>query len=257
MKYKQAYHNSNTKHGEAMNSKIYVADLTPLRDESLYNRYYNEVPAYRRAKIDRYRQNNDRIRSLGAGLLLSAALRDAEIDEREVSIEYNAHEKPYLVLNNASGDLTPDFHFNLSHSGNRVICAVSDAPVGCDVETVKSPRLNIAGHFFCKEESEHIMSVPEGPLRDELFYTYWVMKESVVKATGLGLTQPFDSFRIALGEGTSADASGIVLTDMTGYRLYDLTQTIRALLPDDERYCYACCLTDNHRIAPKIHIVTL
>lgn len=42
----------------------------------------------------------------------------------------------------------PSFHFNLSHSGDWVVCAIDDAPVGIDIEEIKPIDLAIAKRFF-------------------------------------------------------------------------------------------------------------
>ena len=49
--------------------------------------------------------------------------------------------------------------FNLSHSGDYVLCAYSDvakAQVGCDLEEVKELRLSVARRFFGEREYRHI-----------------------------------------------------------------------------------------------------
>ncbi len=46
----------------------------------------------------------------------------------------------------------PSIHFNLSHSGPWVLCAVHGGPVGIDVEEVRSPCVLPAESIMAPEE---------------------------------------------------------------------------------------------------------
>ena len=67
----------------------------------------------------------------------------------------------------------PEVHFSLSHAKTHVLCALSDCPVGADIE---SPRLisERAIQYFC--------SPNELTLFDPL--DLWVLKESYIKLIG-------------------------------------------------------------------------
>jgi phosphopantetheinyl transferase len=88
-------------------------------------------------------------------------------------------------------------HFNISHSGGHVVCAVCDEPVGIDVEVVKPIDMNIANRFFSEDERERIFSGPEDERgRLGLFYDVWTRKESFIKMTGEGLSRPLKAFSV-------------------------------------------------------------
>jgi len=67
----------------------------------------------------------------------------------------------------------PDIHFSLSHSRTHVLCAISDKPVGCDIESPREISERVLKFFCCPEERE---------LFDPL--DLWVLKESYVKLFG-------------------------------------------------------------------------
>jgi 4'-phosphopantetheinyl transferase len=67
----------------------------------------------------------------------------------------------------------PDIHFSLSHTSTHVLCAISEAAVGADIETVRSVRKGVAGRVCTAEE-----------LRAFDFFELWVLKESFVKLSG-------------------------------------------------------------------------
>ncbi len=85
----------------------------------------------------------------------------------------------------------PRIQFNLSHSGAYGVCAVSDAPVGVDVEMIRPLRQDVAKRFFTKVEQGYLSAQPP-----EEFFRLWTRKESFTKAVGKGLTLPMDRFSV-------------------------------------------------------------
>ena len=148
---------------------------------------YLLVPKERREKIDFYRFNKDKKLSAGAFLLLKKLLSDENIPN--FKIKTGKYEKPYISDNK-------NIYFNLSHSGKMVLCAISDRELGVDIE-INDPTidLNIAKHYFYNSEYENIMNSKNSP--DE-FFRYWVLKESYMKDTGLGVNLKLDSFEIII-----------------------------------------------------------
>lgn len=126
--------------------------------------------------------------SLGCGLLLRYALfKEGENPDLPISLTQTG--KPFIQ----SGS---DLQFNLSHSGNMAICSISNCNVGCDIEIIKSPSLNIAKRFFSPKENEILNSNPAPDEKEKLFFRIWTMKESFVKCTGKGLSEDFASFTV-------------------------------------------------------------
>ncbi|MGE3174528.1 MAG: 4'-phosphopantetheinyl transferase superfamily protein [Planctomycetota bacterium] len=91
-------------------------------------------------------------------------------------------------------------HFNLSHSAQLALVAVSHAPVGVDVEKLRHlERLrDIARRQFSTAEIAAFEQLPEGE-QLQAFYRCWTRKEAYVKALGLGLAA-LDVFDVELGE---------------------------------------------------------
>lgn len=76
------------------------------------------------------------------------------------------------------------FHFNISHSGNLVICALSDEePMGIDIEQILPVPLIEFKNCLSSDEWKDIES--SGDIF--AFYRLWTMKEAVCKAEGIGL----------------------------------------------------------------------
>ena len=78
----------------------------------------------------------------------------------------------------------PDCHFSLSHSGALALCALSDNPVGADIERVRPRRSKLPAYALQGVEYERYLALGgDWPA----FYVLWTEKESILKYTGEGL----------------------------------------------------------------------
>lgn len=192
--------------------KVYITNIEKYEDADSFEKAYTSVDIERRKKIDSFKFQKSKLQSLAAGVLLNQALEDAGFDRSNVKFRYNEYGKPYIE------DL-PIF-FNLSHSGNYAMCVVSDCEVGCDIEEIKSAEDKLAKRFFREEEYQDINSQENFNERKDLFYRYWTLKESFMKATGLGLKLPLNSFQIILGNKISIKQS----VNDSEYSFYEISE---------------------------------
>jgi 4'-phosphopantetheinyl transferase len=94
------------------------------------------------------------------------------------------HLAPQAVTITESADgkpLTDGAFFSVSHSGDAVICAVSDKPIGIDIEKIRDVRFRTAERFATAEEIEYIGE------NTERFFEIWTLKEAYFKCIGTGL----------------------------------------------------------------------
>ena len=161
-------------------------NITPfLNDEALYARAHAAVTNIgRRERLSKIQAKRERCQSLGGVLLLQKALRQR--GEEKPVFACGEHGKPYLPNR-------PDLHFNVSHSGDYVICALSAAPVGCDIEMLKPVRSHVAARCFSPEENAALAAQPDEAARETLFTRIWTLKESFLKAVGCGISVPLAS----------------------------------------------------------------
>jgi 4'-phosphopantetheinyl transferase len=93
-------------------------------------------------------------------------------------------------------------HFNFTRSGPLALCAVGRTELlGVDLEQIRPiPEAgSITKSHFSKREQALLASLgapPESLLFQRAFYATWTRKEAVIKALGLGLAQPLDSFSV-------------------------------------------------------------
>ncbi len=161
-----------------------VQDLPdPAEEPSVMEGLWEE----RKQKIQRYKLTESRKQSLGAGLLLKWVLQRHGVTVEKLS--YGPNGKP-----EAEG-----VFFNLSHSGQWVVCAIGDTLVGCDVEEIAPVREGIAERFFTKNEVAYLNRF-DGEQRQEEFFRLWTLKESYMKMTGEGMSLALDRFEYDMDE---------------------------------------------------------
>lgn len=119
-------------------------------------------------------------------------------DPAELTFSINQYGKPALV-NSA-------VEFNLSHSGDFALIAVTQGrKIGVDVERIRQGISShvIAQQYFSKAEVAELQSLPIEQ-REAAFFTCWTRKEAYIKAQGLGLALPLESFDVSLTPGQPA-----------------------------------------------------
>lgn len=82
----------------------------------------------------------------------------------------------------------PELHVSLSHTGEWIAAAISDYPVGIDIESCVKQRdfIAIARHVFSVTELTPLKLLASDELKRQ-FYLLWTLKECVAKQYGAGL----------------------------------------------------------------------
>ena len=173
---------------EAAGVRCWLYDVSELYDDTTFSMAMGCLPwEERRQRARRYRFKKDQCLCLGAGLLVAYALKKMGV--RDLSLGSGEWGKPYLLR-------YPHIHFNLSHSGTMVACAVASEPVGVDVEERHAYDEGVARLCFTIAERHWMMGQPNV---DEAFVRLWVRKESYLKLLGTGLTDDVRAFDVTPG----------------------------------------------------------
>lgn len=165
----------------------YAFNIKEIGSIDEVSQFINIISDKRRKKIDRFIFMKDKVQGLFAEIILRYALLEQySIHSLDIEFEYTEYGKPGLANYR-------DIHFNMTHSGNWVLCGVGDTSLGVDVEQIKEKQLSMANKMYTKEENDFIHNqLQENRLK--AFYKIWTLKESYVKNIGKGLSIPFDSF---------------------------------------------------------------
>lgn len=189
--------------------KLYTLYAKPLTNPEVFEARIKELPKARAQKARSYRLLKDQALSLGAGLLLNQAFRERGIDPMAAVLNDTKGKKPELTG-------LFDFHFNLSHSEDFTILGVGDKPIGVDIEKISPITLDIAKQYFFKGEYAYLNALPKDE-RTLGFFRLWTLKESFMKAVGLGFKLPLNAFEICLSEpiqvNQTVDAHHYVFTE--------------------------------------------
>ena len=181
--------------------KICVIDTSALIEADFYMHALEHVSDRRRKKADSLRNENDKRLCIGAALALDILLAPLGYSERSIEIGINEYGMPYTNIE--------DLHFSISHSGKYAACAISECPCGIDIESVlktdNSSALKIAKRFFHENEYGRLSCCNNGLERE--FCTVWTARESYMKLTGRGFTEPRNSFQ------SSSDGQSIITSD--------------------------------------------
>jgi len=149
----------------------------------------------------------DRDRFIAAhGCLRDILTRYLPLEPRQLSFSTNAHGKPHLSTGLLRVSSEYGLDFNLSHSRDFALVAITrNRQVGVDIEYIREEifREEIARRFFSEQEVSELLSLPSEQ-REAAFFNCWTRKEAYIKAHGLGLSLPLDSFDVSLAPGEPA-----------------------------------------------------
>ncbi|WP_310603740.1 4'-phosphopantetheinyl transferase family protein [Anaerosporobacter sp.] len=169
-----------------MNTYQYAINTTTVT-EDMINRLSPFVSQERRLSADKYKFFIDKARCiLGEYLARYALKKHYNLSDNDISFSTSTYGKPFLK------DID-NIYFNISHSGNWVVCVVGDEPLGVDVEKIAHTDLHLAERFFTQNEYTRILECAVKDRADE-FFKLWTLKESYIKAIGKGLHMSLDSF---------------------------------------------------------------
>jgi 4'-phosphopantetheinyl transferase len=166
--------------------QIYYSNYKNKLEDHIYYDYLNSLPRDIKEKILKYRNWSDAQASLYGKLLLQKGLEQYGVNSNLTNLKYTKYGRPYLDGN---------IDFNISHSGEYVVCAFTDdSKVGIDLEEIKPIQISDFRIQFLDQEWDKITNSDNTLF---WFYYYWTAKEAVIKAEGRGLSIPLESFRIA------------------------------------------------------------
>jgi 4'-phosphopantetheinyl transferase len=121
-----------------------------------------------------------------------------------IAFSRSGYGKPAIACPDGGG-----LDFNLTHTRGLVVCAVTrGCAVGVDAEPLqrRSSHLELAARFFAPSEVAVLRAAPADQ-QQALFLRFWTLKESYIKAEGLGLSAPLDQFWFALADDLPAQIS--------------------------------------------------
>lgn len=151
-----------------------------------------------RARAARFHLAPDRARFVACRIALRNILAKAlGVQPAGVQFAFGAHGKPEIARDHNQGD----WRFNLSHSGDIALVAVTQGrPIGIDVEVLRPlPRQMMEILPSLSLAEQYALQLVGAPARATAFLRCWTRKEAVIKAIGAGLTMDLASFTVSIG----------------------------------------------------------
>lgn len=160
-----------------MITEVYIASLSLYSAEKV-SALYEDIKEH----FTGSGRISQRKESLVGRIMLHKVL--GELSAGEYTVRYNEEEKPTLICDK-------NLYFNISHSGEYVVLAVSDEEVGCDIQEIRPYNPKVAVRHYCENE-KCLIEESENP--DSVFIRFWALKESILKFTGKGISGGLSSY---------------------------------------------------------------
>lgn len=154
------------------------------------------------ARVERKRMPADRQREL-TSRAVQRQLLGCYLGVRPEAVAFATEQRGKPVL--AGGAPGARLEFNLSHSGDWSLLAfVWNHPIGADIERWRElERDDLVRQFFAPAEQQEWAGIPPAARR-AAFFAGWTRKEAYLKALGVGLMKPLDSFAVRMAPDAPA-----------------------------------------------------
>lgn len=192
--------------------------------EAFYTRASCLLDSERLKKLEHIKRGRKQLESIGAGLLLQLAVREAVAEAVSVTdkniqdgveqiwksepgnadaikqlsfaqlLEKMEKQKALFHLEYTYGPhgkpylKNYPYYFSLSHSGDYVFCVLSEQEVGADIqEKAEQVKERVLQRFFAEEEKHYWENCASEEEKRDFFYRMWCRKEAYGKLTGEGI----------------------------------------------------------------------
>jgi 4'-phosphopantetheinyl transferase len=158
---------------------IYFPDFIEIKNDLI--NFLNPTEL-KRAK--RFHKEIDKNRFIISRSILKCILAAyTKLEVKKIELDYHVNKKPYLASH-------PSVCFNISHSENYAVIAISNTEVGIDIEYIDDDFdfTNLLSDIFSEKE---IWSILNATNKSQAFYTSWTRKEAFVKGVGKGIDDDF------------------------------------------------------------------
>lgn len=159
---------------------IFITKNRVKLNQGTFNRILKKMPVGIQSDILKYRRWQDKQATLLGKWLLIQGLRKLQIPSNTINeIVVDDFKRPFFKHYKHRID------FNISHSEEVVVCAMSKNRIGIDVERIREMNIEEYKCVFTPQEFENIKSKNDKEKNDE-FFKYWTRKEAIMKADGRG-----------------------------------------------------------------------
>jgi 4'-phosphopantetheinyl transferase len=181
---------------ELRNNEVHLYFSYPeeIRDPELLHQYQSLLNDDERSQMYRMSYERHRHQYLVTRVLIRTCLSAyLQVEPADWRFNKNGYGKPGI---SHPKSILP-IRFNLSHTNGMIMCGITrDCEIGVDVEDAQRTTraaFDSLSRYFSSREIEDLGKLPPDQQRQR-FFDYWTLKESYIKARGMGLAIPLDKF---------------------------------------------------------------
>jgi 4'-phosphopantetheinyl transferase len=190
-------------------------------------------------RADRFHKELDKNRFIICRSILKIVLAAyTKLDAKNINLDYHYNKKPYLAS-------YPSLHFNVSHSEDFAVIAISHHKVGIDIEYI-AKYFDFNTILFDVFSAQEILAIQNATDKKHAFYTSWTRKEAFVKALGRGIDDDFKNIP-CLDGAHSLDSNQLNTNENWQIYSFDLA----------DQYLAAVAVESLPTITPKLVIYTI
>jgi len=173
---------------------LYFSYPEKISDPGLLKQYEALLTSEERAQMTRFHFARHRHQFLVTRALVRSCLSAYfQVEPADWQFGKNGYGKPQVSFPESAGPV----QFNISHCEGLIMCGITrHHAIGVDVEDTKrstSTGFENLTNYFSATETADLASLPNDQQKQR-FFDYWTLKESYIKARGMGLAIPLDKF---------------------------------------------------------------
>jgi len=184
---------------------VWLTFYEAIKEERLLVAYRDLLNATEKEEESRFYFARDRQCYLVTRALVRTVLsRYAVIDAKDWVFSTNAYGRPHIVNTQATDGC---LSFSVSHTQGLIVLGVAKGrSLGVDVENFATPNISIdiASRYFAPQEAAALREVSHHQ-QQYRFFEYWTLKESYIKARGMGVSLPLDRFSFHFADDQAVD----------------------------------------------------
>ncbi|XP_030837031.1 L-aminoadipate-semialdehyde dehydrogenase-phosphopantetheinyl transferase [Strongylocentrotus purpuratus] len=214
-------------------------------DQSQWLLASSSIQPEEKHRIGQFVFTKDAKSSMAGRLLARKAIHESlKISWTDINLVRTDRGKPYLKnMDDIDKTTYPNFNFNASHHGDFAVLATEPAlTCGVDVMKVVRPNQKMEDFFrnmkkqFTPHEWNTIMSAETQYQQLHRFYRYWCLKESYIKALGIGLGFDLQRAEFRLNTLELSTSSVAIDTELYLRDRQDKNWVFQEMLLDEDHY---------------------
>jgi len=222
-------------------TKIFAYKINNMLPEDKWQELISILSYSEKSRVNSFKKRSDaEVALLSRYILRQIISFYTGVSPKELIFSADTYGKPILKY-----PQTTNLYFNMSHSGDWIVGAVSrDKPIGIDIEKIRPIDFAITENCFNGPEIKYLNSKNGSKLDN--FYKIWTLKESFIKAIGKGLHYSLKNFYFEFGPKGEINIKSDKEVGIWNFKFYEI----------DPGYKFAVCLGSD-KFPKKVKILDI